>query len=48
MAISNVVSSILGHFAGTFNVAISNVVGSILGPIERQFTVAISNKGLFD
>ena len=48
MAISNVVSSGLGHFEDKFTVAISNVVSSRLGPIERQFTVAISNKGLFD
>ena len=31
MAISNVVSSRLGHFEGKFTVAISDVVGSTLG-----------------
>ena len=37
MAISNVVSSCLGHFEEKFTVAISNVVSSGLGHFEGKF-----------
>ena len=43
MAISNVISSRLGHFEGKFTVAIIDLVGSRLGHFEGKFTVAISN-----
>jgi len=42
VAISNMVSSRLGHFEGEFTVAIIDLVGSRLGQFEVQFTVAIT------
>ena len=41
VAISNMVSSRLGHFEGKFTVAISDLVGSRLCHFEGKFTVAI-------